>query len=114
MGNSTDFIGHFNPDFVLPFALNGYWGERHHLEVGIGPTLSSYVSSHAQTFLPHRNYLIVLNAHVGYRYQPHTRGFLFRAGFTPYVVISRFTSSKTEIVPTSLWAWGGLSFGYAF
>ena len=39
---------------------------------------------------------------IGYRYQPRKGGFLFRAGFTPFVVGMSF-------IP-----WGGVSFGYSF
>ena len=50
---------------------------------------------------------------IGYRFQPKTKGIVFRASFTPIVdrlfLPGYFTYDKSHI-----WWWGGMSIGYIF
>lgn len=78
-----DFTQNLNPDIILPFALNMYVGNSHHMEVGIGQTISNMVYSNPVTYEPQRKTNLSSNINIGYRYQLSKGGLLFRAGYTP-------------------------------
>lgn len=109
-----DFNDKFNPDLIVPLSINAYYGNVHHVELGIGPTLSSVVKAHPFKFTPTRDLLVNVHMQVGYRYQKPGGGFLFRIGYTPYIQAFRITHLQF-IKPTStLRHWGGISVGYTF
>jgi hypothetical protein len=67
--------------------------ERHHAEVGL---------NYVHVWI-HDNDARFLNPTLGYRYQPNTTGFLFRATLTPLIRTNDFS----DVLP-----WLGLSFGW--
>lgn len=71
--------------FITPEANFMFGKKSHHFETGVSLLLFQ-----------------IPTLRVGYRYQPAKGGFLFRAGFTPFITGLDFTP------------WGGLSFGYTF
>ena len=57
---------------------------------------------------------LVMNFNLGYRYQKHEGGFMFRAGFTPYVQLYRISQRQFNNNFNTFRYWGGVTFGYAF
>ena len=81
----------YGTSFCLTPSANFLFGRSsHHFETGLG------------LFYPLSAGIILPSARLGYRYQPRHSGFLFRAGFTPFI-------TSGGILP-----WAGLSFGYTF
>lgn len=88
--------------YTLPIALNMLcFSAPHHLELGVGVAPGEFA-------LPLPGYpptpVVLLVAHVGYRFSPPGGGFLFRIGFTPL-----FLPRTGQILP-----WGAIALGYAF
>ncbi len=98
-----DYLGAFNPDVIIPLLVHYYIGKRHYLELGLGQVVTSIVQNNRETYRPQRNWDLVSTASVGYRYQPHPKGFLLRVTYQPLFDFK-----------TDLRHWGGLSLGYAF
>ena len=38
-----DYTNRFNPDIIIPIAINATYGKQHHIEFGIGHTIASTV-----------------------------------------------------------------------
>ena len=88
----------------FPVTLNYLVGSKgHYLELGIGAVLG-FTSFQNRSFVESalRVGQSVGTATIGYRYQPHGGGLLFRIAFTPL------------FPPNHFYPWGGISFGYAF
>jgi hypothetical protein len=98
-----DFETKLNPDLTVPFSINGYYGQTHHIEISVGQTFTSMVGASTQDFAVERKNTLSSNFSIGYRYQKSSRGLMFRVNYNP--IISSSQSFKN---------WYGLSLGYAF
>jgi len=100
--NLKDYQNNFNPDIIVPLAMNACLGNEHNLELGLGPTFSRIVKVQEN-----QGEWLDFNFNVGYRYQKESGGVLIRCGYTP-VLENNNTGSAT-------WRhWAGVSIGYAF
>ncbi len=99
----VDYSNKLNPDILIPFALNGLYGQNHKIELGVGETYSNIVHSDLTDFKPKRvsNFNTIFS--IGYRYQKNTGGIVFRCAYTPIVEFNKY-----------LRHWAGISFGYSF
>lgn len=96
-----DFENKVNPDIILPILLNGFLGERHKLELGIGPAFSSVVSYHSSIHQKSRKTQFSTVFQAGYRFQPRISRFYMGIYYSPiYEYNARFRH------------WGALSVGY--
>jgi hypothetical protein len=99
----NDYTTTFNPDILIPLAINSCFGKNHKLELGVGQTLATIVRARETDFKPKR----VLNFHsnfsIGYRYQKKTSGLFFRCAYTPIIEFNRYFRH-----------WAGISIGYSF
>ena len=99
---TRDFTDTYNPDISIPFGINAIYGTKHHIEFGIGQTLTSKVEANTESWEPQRSSNLHANFTIGYRYQTE-QGLLLRASYTPLIEFyNRFTH------------WGGISIGYTF
>lgn len=98
-----DFETKLNPDVTIPFSINGYYGQIHHIEVSVGQTFTSIVGASTVDFAVERKNALSSNVSIGYRYQKNSRGLMFRVNYNP--IISSSQSFKH---------WYGLAVGYAF
>ncbi len=99
----VDFTNKFNPDIIVPFALNGLYGLNHKLELGIGETYSNIVHVSLTNFNPKRESSFSTYFSIGYRYQKKEGRFVFRCVYTPIIEFNKY-----------LRHWAGISFGYSF
>lgn len=88
--------------FVVPVMVNylTHPAGNHHFEAGAGLSL---ITGDSQDLFDEEDESIsnvVVTATLGYRYQKPSRGFVFRAGFTPVF-------DDSDVLP-----WLGVSFGY--
>ncbi|CAH0994650.1 hypothetical protein EMA8858_00762 [Emticicia aquatica] len=98
-----DFEGKFNPDLIFPVSINAFYGKIHHLEVGLGQTISNVVQTNTSTFTIERKTTLSSNFTVGYRYQKNKRGPIFRLNYSPIISTNKVYNN-----------WFGLSVGYGF
>ena len=98
-----DFETHINPDITVPFAVNAYYGKTHHIELGVGQTFTSIVKASPVDFKVMRDNSFSSNINIGYRYQKHSKGMMFRMNYNP--IMSTNSVFKH---------WYGVSIGYAF
>jgi hypothetical protein len=98
-----DYTNKINPDVIIPFTMNAFYGKNHKIELGIGETFSSIVHTGQTDFKPKRikNFHTIIS--IGYRYQKKRGGKVFRCAYTPIIEFNR-----------DLRHWGGISFGYSF
>ena len=101
--NITDYTRKFNPDIIIPIAINGLYGNKHKIEFGFGQTISNIVKANFSDLKPGRVTNLHANFTIGYRYQKDTGGVIFRISYTPLI---EFYESFRH--------WGGISIGYAF
>lgn len=92
----------------FPLMVNGLLGQDgDYFEIGVGLvpgyTPISLLSSRSFIIRGTGNEVVYGTATLGYRYQPHDGGLLFRISFTPI-----FERHNTFM------SWGGISAGYAF
>ena len=99
---TRDYTDSYNPDISIPFGINAIYGNKHHIEIGIGQTITSKIEANTKTWEPERSNNFHANFTIGYRYQTE-QGLLLRASYTPLV---EFYDSFTQ--------WGGISIGYTF
>lgn len=91
----------FSTGLVAPLMINYLAGqETHFLELGIGTLVGGAVSSTETGSIG-----LIPTMTFGYRRQPPDGGFLFRAGFTPFIIPSEINFFQP---------WGGVSLGYTF
>ncbi|MEO6230158.1 MAG: hypothetical protein ABJB11_12285 [Ferruginibacter sp.] len=101
-------VGGFNIDgtaaVFIPVGLNYLLSkdQKNYFELGLGVTIVSITDNYGYGG-EDRFSTTFGHAFFGYRYQPKTGGFLFRAGITPIF-------NKDGFVPY----WAGVSFGYKF
>ncbi len=87
-------------DGISPNVMAYYLpGKRHRIEIAGGISANFSDGSVVNT---------IVHGVIGYRYQKK-KGLLFRAGFTPMLVIPYTDSGKYAFIP-----WAGISFGYSF
>jgi hypothetical protein len=98
-----DFENKFNPDLLLPLAINGWFGNKHCIEGGIGQTLVSSVKYDISERQKNRAVSMHTQFNIGYRFQKNSGGFQFRALYAPFI-----NNNKT------FRHWGGFSVGYVF
>jgi len=98
-----DFENKFNPDILMPFAIHGWYGNKHSIEAGLGQTIVSMVRFDIAEADKKRGVSMHTQFNLGYRYQKAAGGFQFRALYAPYI-----NHNKT------FRHWGGLSIGYVF
>ena len=99
----TDFMNKFNPDIIIPLAVNVIYGKNHCIEFGLGQTITSIVHSDPINFMQSRSIKLSSNLTLGYRYQKTQGGIVFRGGYMPIIENNKYFRH-----------WAGISFGYAF
>lgn len=82
--------------YLIPEANFLFGKKSHFLETGAALMISSVFNKYDYVTL-------IPSARIGYRYQPRKGGFLFRIGYTPFLM-------GDEI----FYIYGGVSFGYVF
>jgi hypothetical protein len=99
----VDYTNKHNPDIIIPFTLNGFYGRNHKIELGAGETYSNIVHADLTNITLKRvsNFSTIFS--IGYRYQKNTSGVIFRCAYTPIVEYNKY-----------LRHWAGISFGYSF
>ncbi|MEZ4956567.1 MAG: hypothetical protein R2825_23620 [Saprospiraceae bacterium] len=120
VGASYYSPGSGNIGFWLPFSVNGLLSfDMHHVEFGIGQVLTKdRIGSSQGRSLDSWDMLGSMT--LGYRWQKPESRFLFRAVFTPFLVIDfnqrqeAAFSGNDPIFDTWLIPSGAVSFGYAF
>jgi hypothetical protein len=85
---------------VLIFWLSGR--RSSHFEIGGGVLLGSK-SENSQS-----NAIVDLTSFIGYRYQPYTKGLVFRLGLTPFVSLNGTNYPDKSLLSL------GISLGYHF
>jgi hypothetical protein len=98
-----DFENKFNPDILLPLAVNGWFGNQHSVELGIGQTITSLVTYRIAEQQKKRDLNLHTQFNFGYRFQKNNGGFLFRLLYAPFI-----NDNNT------FRHWGGFSLGYVF
>ena len=74
----NDYRTRFNPDILIPLAINACYGKNHKIEVGVGQTLATIVhASEVVTYIT-----TALSQHCGSPVTPVLRVFRFRDLFT--------------------------------
>jgi hypothetical protein len=101
--NLTDYTIKFNPDIIIPIAINGVYGNKHKIVVGFGQTVSNIVEANRPNWEPKRKTNLHGNFTIGYRYQKDTGGIMVSCGYTPII---EFYNSYRH--------WAGILIGYAF
>ena len=98
-----DFTDSFNPDLTIPFGVNAFYGNVHHVEFGIGQVITSVIHADIETYEPTRVHDLHGNLTIGYRYQKQEGGLLLRLSYTPLL---EFNEKWNH--------WAGFSIGYSF
>ena len=101
--NIKDYTTEFNPDIIIPIAINGIYGNDHKVEFGFGQTISNMVQVSHSNWEPERETHIHANFTIGYRYQKDKGGVVIRCSYTPIIELYKYYRH-----------WGGISIGYAF
>ncbi len=98
-----DFKNKLNPDIIIPFALNAFYGENHKIELGVGESFLNIIHANTTDLKPKRitHFHTILS--IGYRYQKNTGGIVFRCAYTPIIEFNRYFRH-----------WAGISIGYSF
>lgn len=95
-----DYRVKFNPDIILPFSVNSFYGNHHQLEIGVGQTVTSLVSANELRKVE-RNNSLHATFNIGYRYEKSR--LLFRICYSPIIEYYNYFHH-----------WGGISIGYRF
>lgn len=98
-----DYTNAFNPDVLIPLAINACYGKRHKVECSIGQTIANIVHASETSFKPTRITSLHTNFSIGYRYQKEIAGLFFRCAYTPVLELNRYFRH-----------WAGVSIGYSF
>lgn len=101
--NLRDYTTRFNPDILIPIAINGLYGNNHKIEIGIGQMISNIVYANHSNWKPERETNIHANFTIGYRFQKEKGGLIFRCNYSPIIEFYKYYRH-----------WGGISIGYAF
>lgn len=81
----NDYTNEFNPDVIIPLTINAYYGTKHHIDFGLGQTITSIVSANNSDYQPERINSFSTNLSIGYRYQKETGGMMFKGGYSPII-----------------------------
>ncbi|MCD6366573.1 MAG: hypothetical protein J7L46_03435 [Bacteroidales bacterium] len=100
--NFFDFTNRFNPDVILPITVSTFYGKNHHVEFGIGQTVTSIVQANSD-FHPERENSFNGTFFMGYRYQKQMGGISFRILYSPIIEKNKYFRH-----------WGAISVGYVF
>ena len=95
---------------------------KHYIEIGAGITYSlGGASFWAVPYNGQIHYTagLFIVPRIGYRYQKDNKGFFFRAGFTPLILLNDYSHlevlTRNSGFKTPFFNYmGGLSFGYSF
>lgn len=101
--NLTDYTADFNPDLILPIAVNLLYGNNHKMIVGLGQTISNIIQANPENWEPERKTNFHANFTIGYRYQKAQGGIMISCSYTPII---EFYNVYRH--------WAGLMIGYAF
>ncbi len=99
----NDYTTQFNPDLIIPLAVNWYYGKNHKLEINLGQTITSIVHANLTTSNTNRQSDLQTIFSVGYRYQKPKGGLFFRFVYNPFLKFNNYYLRKS-----------GLALGYAF
>lgn len=99
----NDYTNTFNPDLIIPFSFNTYYGNKHHIEISLGQSISSIIINSSTDFKPKRETQLNTNLSLGYRYQKPKGKIIFRIAYTP--LIERNKEYRH---------WASISFGTSF
>jgi len=99
----NDYTNNFNPDILIPLAINGYYGNVHKLHIGVGQTLANIVQAGSIDFEPVRKTNFHTYFSIGYQYQKNSNGVFFRIAFTPVIEFNSYFRHRA-----------GVSAGYSF
>lgn len=101
---SEDPSGDEDLAIVVPLMVNFITHPElnHHFELGAGVTIAGGETSAWASEVDEDFSTVIPTGTIGYRFQRPGRGFVFRAGLTPFF-------SDGELVP-----WAGVSFGYGW
>ncbi|RKX17974.1 MAG: hypothetical protein DRP35_10005, partial [Candidatus Zixiibacteriota bacterium] len=100
--NFFDFTNRFNPDVILPITVSTFYGKNHHMEFGIGQTVTSIIQVNSD-FYPERENYFNGTFFMGYRYQKQIGGISFRILYSPIIEKNKYFRH-----------WGAISVGYVF
>jgi hypothetical protein len=98
-----DYTNNFNPDILIPISINGYYGNVHKLQVGVGQTFANIVHAGSADFEPVRKTNFHTYFSIGYQYQMNSNGVFFRIAYTPVIEFNSYFRH-----------WAGVSAGYTF
>ena len=98
-----DFSNSINPDILIPLGINAYYGRKHHIDMGIGQTISSIIYADKTSYEPNRKTTFSTNMSLGYRYQKEDGHLMFRVAYTP--ILENNSDFRH---------WGSLAVGYTF
>jgi hypothetical protein len=101
--NFTDYTTKFNPDVIIPIAINGLYGNNHKIALGVGQTISAIVQVNDALSKPIRKTNLHATYTIGYRYHKEEGGIIVGCAYTPLI---EFYSSYRH--------WAGILIGYAF
>ena len=101
--NIKDYTYSFNPDIIIPSAINGIYGKTHNIEIGIGQTISNIVQSKHSNLISYRETKFHTNFTIGYRYQKDKGGIIYRCGYMPIIEFNKLYRH-----------WLGTSIGFGF
>lgn len=99
----NDYTNNFNPDILIPIALNGYYGKIHKFQFGVGQTFTNMVQASSKDFMPIRNTNFHTFFSIGYEYQKKPQGVFFRITYTPVIEFNMYFRH-----------WAGVSTGFSF
>jgi len=101
--NIKDYTNKFNPDIIIPIAINGLFGFDHKFEFGLGQTISNIVQVNHTNWKLERETNLHATFTIGYRYQRNQGGIVVRCSYTPMIEFYKYYRH-----------WGSISIGYAF
>ena len=99
----NDYTANFNPDIIVPLGINGLYGKKHKLLIGVGQTITSIPRASTKDWKPEREISVHANFMIGYRYQKNTGGIMLSLSYTPMVEFYKHYRH-----------WGAAAIGYAF
>ena len=99
----NDYTNKFNPDIIIPIAINAYYGSKHNIDFGLGQTITNVVYADNSDYQPKRTNNFNTNLSIGYRYQKEAGGIMFKIGYAPIIENNNMFRH-----------WFLLAFGYTF
>jgi len=84
-----DFQNKFNPDIIIPFSINTYYGNNHNVEFGLGQVFRSILYADKDSYEPTRRNSSSANLSFGYRFQKEAPGTSYKVAYTPIIQNNR-------------------------